>query len=44
MDFTRPKPVGADLACKDPQLMIGHGYDHNWSSNGTATDCRWRLA
>jgi len=30
MDFTRPKPVGADLACKDPQLMIGHGYDHNW--------------
>jgi aldose 1-epimerase len=30
MDFTRPKPVGADLACKDPQIMIGHGYDHNW--------------
>jgi len=30
MDFTRPKPAGADLTCKDPQLMIGHGYDHNW--------------
>ena len=30
MDFTRPKPVGADGASKDPQLIIGHGYDHNW--------------
>ncbi|MGA7745019.1 MAG: aldose epimerase family protein [Polyangia bacterium] len=30
MDFTRPKAVGADLPSKDPQLVIGHGYDHNW--------------
>jgi aldose 1-epimerase len=30
MDFTRPKPVGADVASKDPQLILGHGYDHNW--------------
>ena len=30
MDFTRPKAVGTDLPSKDPQLVIGHGYDHNW--------------
>jgi galactose mutarotase-like enzyme len=30
MDFTRPKAIGADLQSKDPQLAIGHGYDHNW--------------
>jgi aldose 1-epimerase len=30
MDFTRPKAIGADIASKDPQLIIGHGYDHNW--------------
>jgi aldose 1-epimerase len=33
MDFTRPKLVGADLPSKDPQLAIGHGYDHNWVLN-----------
>jgi aldose 1-epimerase len=30
MDFTRPKPVGTDIGSKDPQLVIGNGYDHNW--------------
>jgi aldose 1-epimerase len=30
MDFTRPKAIGTDLGSKDPQLAIGHGYDHNW--------------
>jgi len=30
MDFTRPKAIGADVAAKDPQLVVGHGYDHNW--------------
>jgi aldose 1-epimerase len=30
MDFTRPKPAGADGASEDPQLILGHGYDHNW--------------
>ncbi|MGB8295349.1 MAG: aldose epimerase family protein [Polyangia bacterium] len=30
MDFTRPKAVGTDVGSKDPQLVIGHGYDHNW--------------
>ena len=33
MDFTRPKAVGTDLRAKDPQLAIGHGYDHNWVLN-----------
>jgi len=30
MDFTRPRPVGADIASRDPQIVFGHGYDHNW--------------
>ena len=30
MDFTRPRAIGTDLPSKDPQLVIGHGYDHNW--------------
>jgi aldose 1-epimerase len=30
MDFTRPKAIGTDLGSKDPQVVIGHGYDHNW--------------
>jgi aldose 1-epimerase len=30
MDFTQPKAVGTDLPSKDPQLVIVHGYDHNW--------------
>ena len=33
MDFTRPKPIGADIAAQDPQLIIGRGYDHNWVLN-----------
>ena len=33
MDFTRPKAVGADIASQDPQLVLGHGYDHNWVLN-----------
>jgi len=30
MDFTRPKPVGADIESRDPQIIICRGYDHNW--------------
>ena len=30
MDFTRPKAIAADIGSKDPQLVIGHRYDHNW--------------
>ena len=33
MDFTRPKTIGADVRSNDPQLAIGHGYDHNWVLN-----------
>ncbi|MEV4052487.1 aldose epimerase family protein [Amycolatopsis sp. NPDC049688] len=29
-DFRRAVPIGARLGEPDPQLVIGHGYDHNW--------------
>jgi len=29
-DFRRPKAIGADISANDPQLAIGHGYDHNY--------------
>ncbi|MEV6877690.1 aldose epimerase family protein [Amycolatopsis sp. NPDC051128] len=29
-DFRRPATIGARLGAADPQLAIGHGYDHNW--------------
>ncbi|GAB3055749.1 aldose epimerase family protein [Stenotrophomonas tumulicola] len=30
-DFRRAKPIGRDLRRGDePQLLHGHGYDHNW--------------
>ncbi|MET8851478.1 aldose epimerase family protein [Amycolatopsis sp. NPDC004625] len=29
-DFRRATPIGARLGEPDPQLVIGHGYDHNW--------------
>jgi len=35
MDFTRPKAIGTDIRSNDPQLIIGHGYDHNWVLNQT---------
>ncbi|MEV6108852.1 aldose epimerase family protein [Streptomyces sp. NPDC051940] len=28
-DFRAPKPVGADIRAGHPQLLLGHGYDHN---------------
>jgi aldose 1-epimerase len=40
MDFTRPKAVGADLSAKDPQLVSGHGYDHNWILNRDAQNSK----
>lgn len=37
-DFRRSKPIGRDIrAAKKPQgdqLVIAHGYDHNWILNG----------
>ncbi|MEY2114005.1 aldose epimerase family protein [Rhodanobacter sp. FW106-PBR-R2A-1-13] len=29
-DFRAPKPIGRDIRTADPQLLNGHGYDHNW--------------
>ena len=29
-DFREPTPIGARIDVADPQLHIGHGYDHNW--------------
>ena len=29
-DFRTPKPIGRDLRSSDPQMVIGHGYDHNF--------------
>jgi aldose 1-epimerase len=29
-DFTRAMPIGERILAGDEQLMIGHGYDHNW--------------
>lgn len=29
-DFREPTPIGARIEAQDPQLRIGHGYDHNW--------------
>jgi Galactose mutarotase and related enzymes len=45
MDFTWPKAIGADLGSKDPQLVIGHGYDHNWilRCNGEGVSLAARL-
>lgn len=29
-DFREPAPIGARIGEPDPQLRVGHGYDHNW--------------
>jgi aldose 1-epimerase len=33
MDFTRPIAIGARIRADFAQLLIGHGYDHNWVLN-----------
>jgi aldose 1-epimerase len=33
MDFTRPTPIGDRIRDSFPQLVIGHGYDHNYVLN-----------
>lgn len=30
-DFRAAKPVGRDIGGNDPQLAVGHGYDHNFA-------------
>lgn len=34
-DFRRSTPIGARIDQKDPQLAIGHGYDHNYVIDGS---------
>jgi aldose 1-epimerase len=38
-DFRSPKPIGQDIrnagAPEGNQLVLAHGYDHNWVLNGT---------
>ena len=29
-DFRQAKPIGQDIESKHPQMLIGHGYDHNY--------------
>jgi len=29
-DFRQPTAIGAHIDDADPQIRIGHGYDHNW--------------
>lgn len=30
LDFRNPKPIGKDLHSDEPQMVIAHGYDHNF--------------
>ena len=30
-DFRKPTAVGSRINTDDPQLHLGHGYDHNWA-------------
>ncbi|OBG63402.1 aldose epimerase family protein [Mycobacterium sp. E3339] len=32
-DFTAPTAIGARITANDPQLLLAHGYDHNWVIN-----------
>ena len=34
-DFRRLKPIGRDIRRGVQQLLIAHGYDHNWVLNGS---------
>jgi aldose 1-epimerase len=33
LDFTRPKPIGQDINDGFEQLVLAHGFDHNWVLN-----------
>ncbi|WP_026414579.1 aldose epimerase family protein [Actinomadura oligospora] len=37
-DFTRPHTIGERIRDNDPQLLIGHGYDHNFVLNQRRPD------
>lgn len=32
-DFRKPKPIGADVDTTEPQMVLAHGYDHNFVLN-----------
>ncbi|MUM35967.1 galactose mutarotase, partial [Mycobacterium sp. CBMA361] len=32
-DFTAPTAIGDHITANDPQLLLAHGYDHNWVIN-----------
>ncbi|MGB8406491.1 MAG: aldose epimerase family protein [Mycobacterium sp.] len=32
-DFTLPAAIGEHINANDPQLLLAHGYDHNWVIN-----------
>lgn len=36
MDFRTMKPIGRDINARFHQLILAHGYDHNWVLNGTS--------
>lgn len=37
-DFRRPTPIAARIRANDPQLLVGHGYDHNWVLDAPGRD------
>jgi aldose 1-epimerase len=37
-DFTKPTTIGERIRMADEQLLIGHGYDHNWVLRAPAGD------
>ncbi|HKC12276.1 MAG TPA: aldose epimerase family protein [Vicinamibacteria bacterium] len=40
LDFRKPTAIGARIGVDDPQLALGHGYDHNFVLNGEAGTLR----
>jgi aldose 1-epimerase len=36
MDFRKLKPIGRDINADFHQLLLAHGYDHNWVLNGAS--------
>jgi aldose 1-epimerase len=36
-DFRTAKPIGQDINQGDPQIVIAHGFDHNWVLNRTGS-------
>jgi len=34
-DFRQPTPIGAHIRVDNQQLLMAHGYDHNWVLNKT---------